>query len=66
MNHQQRQTEYTAQLNGLRATVNEHELSFNENKKRFKYEIQLDQEKQLLDYIDNDNELGPGLDHEKI
>ena len=43
-------------LNTLRATVNEHELNFNEKKKRFKYEIQLDQEKQMLDYIDNENE----------
>ena len=49
-------TEYTAQLSSLRATVNEYELTFNEKKKRFKYEIQLDQEKQMLDYIDNENE----------
>ena len=41
-------------MNSLRATVNEYELSFNEKKKRFKYEIQLDQEKQMLDFIDHE------------
>ena len=48
------QTEYSQQLNQLRATVNEHELNFNEKKKKFKHEIHLDQEKQMLDYIDHE------------
>ena len=49
MKTRSRQTEFTAQLSSLRAIVNEQELSFNDKKKRFKYEIQFDQEKQMLD-----------------
>lgn len=48
------QAEYSQQLNVLRGTVNEHELNFNEKKKKFKHEIHLDQEKQMLDYIDHE------------
>ena len=40
----------------MRALVNEHELSYNNKKKSFKYEIQLDQEKQYLDYLDNEDQ----------
>ena len=59
-----RQKEYSAQLNTLRNTVNEYELTYNEKKKRFKYEIQLDQEKQEMEFINGENDisgLGGGL-----
>ena len=42
----------------MRSQVNEHELSYNNKKKAFKYEIQLDQEKQYLDYIEQEGDPG--------
>ena len=36
--------------------MNEYELTYNNKKKSFKYEIQLDQEKQYLDYLDNEDQ----------
>ena len=38
-----RSKEYTAQLNQLRTTVNDYELSFNAKKKKLKYEIRLNE-----------------------
>jgi hypothetical protein len=42
MKNNKKKTEYTFFLNQFRAKVNEYELNFNDKKKKFKYEIQLD------------------------
>lgn len=57
-------TEYTKKLKDLRLTVNKYELTYNDKKRNFKGEIQLDQEKQYLDFIEeeqNENNKTPGL-----
>ena len=46
--------EFESKLQRLRESLNQCQLTFNEKKKGYKYEIQLDQEKQMLDYIDNE------------
>ena len=42
MKNNKKKTEYTFFLNQFRAKVNEYELNFNDKKKKFKYEIQLE------------------------
>ena len=39
----------------MRSKVNEYELAFNNKKKNFKYEIQLDAERQYLDDLENED-----------
>ena len=46
-----KQAQYTQKLNQLRQQVNQSELNFNEVKRKFKYEIQLDQERTLLENL---------------
>ena len=41
-------------MNNLRSEVNDYQLAFNNKKKTFKYEIQLDQEREYLDNMENE------------
>jgi len=44
-------------MNQNRATLNEYELSFNEKRKKYKYEFKLDEERNKIDrYVNMGNE----------
>lgn len=51
---------YQNRLKKLRESVYEYEQTFTEKKKRYKYEIRLEQEKEMLDHIQNEEDHVPG------